>query len=170
MALYRNARRLRPYAACDICEEYRRAAVREDKKTGGHICCCCAAMRAKPNRETIAECPECGRRNAPVEKDHPLGSKVQSVFRTGKLIQKICLNCHKAKSKREDPLMKLQGELLQDADNSGNKTLAELIVAGSLGVSTALLQYAAREDNPQGEEELRDALYALLREMKNDRT
>ena len=44
-------------------------AVRKDKKTGGHICHCCAAMRAKPNRETIPECPECKRKNAPFEKD-----------------------------------------------------------------------------------------------------
>lgn len=84
---------------------------------------------------------------------------MQTVFSAGKLTQKLCLNCHKVKSKREDPVMKLQGEFLPDSDSGGGKTLPEVVVAGLVGVSTELYQYSTCEDDPQHYEEQRDSLY-----------
>ena len=98
----------------------------------------CAAMRSNPNRETIPACPECKRTNAPFEKDHPFGIKLQAFFRVEKLVREICINFHKVKSKREDPLMKFQAEILPDSHCGDDKTLAEVVMAGLLGVTTAL--------------------------------
>ncbi len=167
MALYRNARRLHPYATCDNCPEYRRAALRKDKKTGGYICRCCAAIRAKPNRKTIPACPKCGRMNAPFEEDHKWGRKAQTVFSLEGLTEKICLNCHTEKSKRDDALMKAQAEFLPNWD-SDQKSPTDLLKAALFLIPATINEFKASEDNPQLSEELRDLVYTHLRKRRHD--
>jgi hypothetical protein len=112
MVLYRNARRLHPYATCDSCGEHRRHAVHKDEQTKGHICLCCEAVRTKPNKKTIPTCPCCERNNAPFDKHHVFGFKLHRALGREKETTKICLNCHSEITAFLDPMMKLQSLML----------------------------------------------------------